>query len=61
MACSAGGVLPYAVVLFVLALVATFIGLSSVAVFASGIAKILVFVLLVTAVASLLLGRRSSV
>jgi len=59
---SVGGetaMLYYAVVFFVIALVAAFFGFSGVAVGAAGIAKILFFAFLAIAVISLLVGRRS--
>jgi len=52
--------LHYAIVFFVIALIAAFFGFSGIAAGAVSIGKILFFVFLVLAVASLLLGRRSA-
>ena len=49
----------YAVVFFIIALIAAFFGFSGIAAGAAGIAKILFVVFLVVAVLSLLFGRRS--
>ncbi len=53
--------LHYAVVFFVIALIAALFGFSGLAAGAAGIAKILFVVFLVVAVVSLLLGRRAPV
>ncbi|WP_028081850.1 DUF1328 domain-containing protein [Solimonas soli] len=50
--------LHYAIVFFVIALIAAFFGFSGIAAGAVSIGKILFFVFLVLAVVSLLLGRR---
>ena len=52
--------LHYAVVFFVIALIAAFFGFSGIAAGAVSIGKILFFVFLVMAVISLLLGRRAT-
>ena len=51
----------YAVVFFVIALVAAFFGFSGIALGAAGIAKILFVGFLVLAVVSLIFGRRAPV
>jgi uncharacterized membrane protein YtjA (UPF0391 family) len=51
----------YAVVFFIIALIAGFFGFFGIAAAATGIAKILFFVFLVLAVVSLLFGRRAPV
>ncbi|MGH8444309.1 MAG: DUF1328 domain-containing protein [Solimonas sp.] len=51
--------LHYAVVFFVIALIAAFFGFSGIAAGAVSIGKILFFVFLIMAVVSLLLGRRA--
>ena len=53
--------LHYAVVFFVIALIAALFGFTGIAAGAAGIAKILFVVFLVVAVVSLLLGRRSAI
>jgi uncharacterized membrane protein YtjA (UPF0391 family) len=52
--------LHYAVVFFIIALIAAFFGFSGIAVGAAGIAKILFVAFLCIAVVSLLVGRRST-
>ncbi|NKF23676.1 DUF1328 domain-containing protein [Solimonas marina] len=49
----------YAIVFFIIALVAAFFGFSGIAAGAVSIGKILFFVFLIMAVVSLLVGRRS--
>lgn len=49
----------YAIVFFVIALIAAFFGFSGIAAGAVSIGKILFFVFLVMAIVSLLLGRRA--
>jgi uncharacterized membrane protein YtjA (UPF0391 family) len=53
--------LHYAVVFFIIALIAAVFGFGGIAAGAAGIAKVLFVVFLVVAVATLLLGRRSAV
>lgn len=52
--------LHYAVVFFVIALIAAVLGFGGIAASAAGIAKVLFFVFLIAAVISLLLGRSGS-
>ena len=56
---SEGPMLHYAVVFFVIAIIAAVLGFGGVAAGAAGIAKILFFVFLIAAVIALLTGRRS--